>query len=179
MIRTMYEHEFDTIFSIMETSFPEDEYRPYEEQKALLSDSRYSVYVLPDSDSGEVKAFITVWKFDDFAFAEHFAVNPDYRNQGLGARILKEFKEIFDCQICLEVELPQTDFAIRRIGFYERNGFFFNDYAYMQPPISRGRNAIPLRIMTSGEAIAKERFDYLKKTIYREVYKQDAWEACF
>lgn len=171
MLRMMQEHEFDMVFSLMEKSFPEDEYRPYEEQKALLLDKRYSIYVLPDSNGEEVKAFIAVWRIADFAFLEHFAVNPNYRNQGLGALILKDIKELFACQICLEVELPQTDFAIRRIGFYERNGFFLNHYAYMQPPISGGRHEIPLWVMTSGQAIAEERFEYLKKTIYREVYK--------
>ena len=171
MLRVMYDYEFDRIFSIMEASFPIDEYRPYDEQKALLSDERYVIYVLPDIKSGEVKAFITVWRLGEFAFVEHFAVNPEYRNQGLGAGILTELKDILDCRICLEVELPHTDFAIRRIGFYERNGFCINDYDYMQPPISKGRQEIPLRIMTTVGKLSSDEFEVIKNTIYREVYK--------
>lgn len=171
MLRVMYDYEFDGIFSIMEASFPIDEYRPYDEQKALLSDERYVIYVLPDIKSEDVKAFITVWRLGEFAFVEHFAVNPKYRNQGLGAGILTALKDILGCRICLEVELPQTDFAIRRIGFYERNGFCINDYDYIQPPISKGRQEIPLRIMTTGGKLSSDEFEVVKNTIYREVYK--------
>lgn len=171
MLRKMNETEFDTIFSIMETSFPVDEYRPYDEQKALLQDTRYCIYVLPDSDNGTPKGFIAVWQFDDFSFIEHFAVNPVYRNQGLGAFILQEISRLSGRQLCLEVELPQTDFAKRRIAFYKRNGFFLNEYPYMQPPISKGRQPIPLLIMTSGDIISEARFEEMKKTVYREVYK--------
>ena len=88
-----------------------------------MESSKYTVYVIPDDESDCIKAFITVWKFEDFAFIEHFAVNPFYRNQGLGSLILHEILNLLQCQICLEVELPKTDFAKRRIGFYERNGF--------------------------------------------------------
>lgn len=171
MIRKMKRHEFEYIFSVMEESFPIDEYRPYEEQKALLNDTRYEVYVLPDSASDDLKAFITVWQFEDFAFVEHFAVNPIYRNQGLGSLILKELSGMLGCRICLEVELPQTDFAVRRIEFYRRNGFCLNDYPYVQPPISKGRQSVPLRIMSRPNAVSDMEFEHIKQTIYREVYK--------
>ncbi len=171
MLRKMNEIEFDTVFSIMEASFPIDEYRPYDEQRALLYDAKYCIYVLADSDSADLKGFIAIWQLEDFAFIEHFAVNPIYRNQGLGTLILQEIRRLTGCQICLEVELPQTDLAKRRIAFYKRNGFYLNDYPYMQPPISKGRQPIPLLIMTSGDAISETRFEEMKKTVYREVYK--------
>ena len=41
----------------------------------------------------------------------------------------------------------------------------------MQPPISKGRQPIPLLIMTSGDIISEARFEEMKKTVYREVYK--------
>ena len=83
-LRVAKTEEFDKIFSILENSFPSDEYRTYEGQQALWNHPRYTVYVIPDDESDCIKAFITVWKFEDFAFIEHFAVNPFYRNQGLG-----------------------------------------------------------------------------------------------
>ncbi len=170
MIRMMQESEFDMVFSLMEMSFPEDEHRPYDEQKALLLNNRYFIYVLPDSDGREIKAFIAIWKFEDFVFVEHFAVNPKYRNQGLGALVLREIREMSASRICLEVELPETEIAKRRIGFYMRNGFRYHDYEYMQPPISKGRQAIPLRIMTTGENISRANFDMLRDILYKEVY---------
>lgn len=173
MIQKMRSEDFDKVYSIMEESFPIDEYRTYDEQKELLENPRYSIYVLMDSensDADDMKAFITVYRFEDFAFVEHFAVNPAFRNKGLGAVILKEIKELLSCRICLEVELPDSDFARRRIGFYERNGFFVNDYPYIQPPISQGRQAIPLIVMTTHGAVTEEEFNVMKTTLYREVY---------
>ncbi|MEI3552766.1 MAG: GNAT family N-acetyltransferase [Acutalibacteraceae bacterium] len=89
-LRVAKTEEFDKIFSILENSFPPDEYRTYEGQKSLWNHPKYTVYVIPDDESDCIKAFITVWKFEDFAFIEHFAVNPFYRNQGLGSLILHE-----------------------------------------------------------------------------------------
>ena len=170
-LRVAKTEEFDKIFSILENSFPSDEYRTYEGQQALWNHPRYSVYVIPDDESDCIKAFITVWKFEDFAFIEHFAVNPFYRNQGLGSLILHEILNLLPCQICLEVELPETDFAKRRIGFYERNGFFINHYPYAQPPYTREKQPVPLLMMTSGNCVSKDRFDSIKETIFKEVYQ--------
>lgn len=170
-IRIAKEYEFDQIFAIMEASFPTDEYRTYDAQRALLDNPQYTIYVLPDSSSKSIMAFITVWQFEDFAYIEHFAVNPSYRNGGLGSNILHEINDLLMCQLCLEVELPETDFAKRRIAFYKRNGFFVNDYPYIQPPYSKDKNPLPLLIMTSNDGISKDRFEMMKERVYREVYK--------
>lgn len=174
MLQKLKTTDFDKLYNIMETSFPTDEYRPYEEQKALLENPLYHPYVLADEETGGLKAFIAVWNFTSFSFVEHFAVNPSYRNLGLGSQMLQELQSMLPHQICLEVELPETEMAARRIGFYQRNGFFYNDYPYMQPSISEGRNPIPLRIMTSGQAIALEDFLHIKEVLYTEVYKVKA-----
>lgn len=173
MLERMQLANFAQVFSIMEESFPLDEYRPYEEQKSLLKESKYGIYILPDSKSGHIKAFISVWQFTDFAYIEHFAVTQKYRSQGLGSLILDEIRQILACQICLEVELPENDLAKRRIEFYKRNGFFLNEYPYLQPPISKGRNPLPLMIMTSQSPLLEHRFEIIKTVLYQNVYKVD------
>lgn len=37
MLKVLHEEQFDELFQIIEQSFPIDEYRPYESQRALLS----------------------------------------------------------------------------------------------------------------------------------------------
>lgn len=169
MLQKVSLSEFDRIYELMEQSFPEDEYRTYEEQKALLQDPRYSVYGMYD-EKEELKAFIAVWDLEEFAFVEHFAVNPAYRNSGLGAGVLQRLSGMVQKLICLEVEPPKTELARRRIGFYERNHFFLNLYPYMQPSISKGRKAIPLCIMTSGAEVPEEVFLRMKAVLYTEIY---------
>lgn len=160
-------NDLDAIYKIMEESFPEDERRPYDEQRALLLDSRYSIY---EEDGG----FIATWEFDEFVFVEHFAVDKNKRNSGLGGKMLKEFLELSHKPICLEVEMPDTEIAKRRISFYERNGFFLNEYDYFQPPISKGKKIVPLMIMTSGEKVTKEVFEKIRNTLYKEIYKYES-----
>ena len=173
MIEKLLKNDFDKIFDLMEASFPFDEYRTYDEQKALLDNPFYQVFVLKDSDNNSIKAFIAIWEFEDFAFIEHFAVNPQYRNGGIGAKILNKLVDLIGKTICLEVEPPEDELASRRIGFYQRNGFFLNHYPYMQPSISKGKNMISLLIMTSEKPVSKEEFESYKKVLYKIVYKCD------
>lgn len=165
MIEKMKRADFDKVFAIMEQSFPTDERRPYGEQKKLLDNPAYSIYITPLLD-----AFIAAWEFEDFVFIEHFAVDSSHRNTGLGSRILTEFLENQNKTVCLEVELPDTELSKRRIGFYERNGFFLNEYEYFQPPISKGKKIVPLKIMTSKEQASQATFEKIRNILYNEVY---------
>lgn len=172
MLQTLDSTDFDKFYRLMDISFPVDEHRPYEEQKALFSNPAYQVYIVPDAENDEIKAFAAIWNFSTFTFIEHFAVNPSCRNLGLGSQILQELQGLLPSRLCLEVELPDNELAARRIGFYERNGFYYNDYLYLQPALSAGQNTIPLRIMTSPKAVRYEEFLKIKETLYTQVYKQ-------
>lgn len=165
MIEKMKRDDFDRIFSIMEQSFPEDERRPYREQKALLDNFSYAIYITPSQDG-----FIATWEFEEFVFVEHFAVNPEHRNTGLGSKMLSEFLSMQEKIVCLEVELPNVELAKRRISFYERNGFFLNEYDYFQPPISKGKQIVPLMIMTSKGKVGQDTFEKIRNILYKEVY---------
>ena len=89
----------------------------------------------------------------------------------MAERVKQDLIKSYDVPVCLEVEPPVTETAVRRITFYERNGMFFNDYDYVQPPLSQGQNSLPLKIMSSGKRISKEQFEDIKSTLYKKVYK--------
>ena len=167
MIEKLKLHEFDTVYAIMEQSFPLEEYRSYEGQKALLMDPAYAIYLA--KEEGKILGFGAVWQLEKWLFLEHLAVAPQYRNRGIGAELLGYLAEK---HCCLEVELPETDLARRRIGFYQRNGFFLNDYPYVQPSLGEGRKPVPLSIMTSGSTISPEEFAQVQKLLYSRVYGQ-------
>lgn len=169
MLELLKNNEFDDVYSIMEDSFPEDERRPYDEQKMLLNKENYHIYVVKNT-IGRISAFIAVWNFKDFIFLEHFAVDSSLRNSGIGSRVLKDIKSKYNKIICLEVEHPESEITRRRVGFYERNGFFLNHYPYVQPPISKGKNPVPLMIMTTDREISQEEFIGIKESIYKIVY---------
>jgi len=173
MLKRLDEKFFDQVFQIMEKSFPKDEYRTYEEQKALFAEPCYQIYGLTGPGVNDIKAFAAVWEFESICFLEHFAVDPRYRNDGIGSKILKELSSDNEKMLCLEVELPETELAKRRISFYERNGFFLNTYPYEQPALSKGQGTVPLYVMTYGKAVEETEFQRIKKELYREVYKME------
>lgn len=169
MIRSMTESEFDRVFAQMEESFPSDERRPYEEQKVLLSRPEYRIEVW--EEDGCICGFAAVWEFSEFTFLEHLAVDAACRNRGIGGKLLSGLLSKSKKTLCLEVELPETELAARRIGFYERNGFCLNEYPYSQPPISKGKQAVPLMIMTSGRTVTADEFAQIKQILYTRVYQ--------
>ena len=71
----------------------------------------------------------------------------------------------------LDSEFFDSERMLYRTRSWEKNGFFYNDYPYVQPPISKGRNPIELRIMTWGKEILEDEFLHIKTLIHREVYK--------
>ena len=172
MLELMREDEFEQMFAIMEESFPSDEYRPRDEQRELLADPRYCVNV-HHGQNGSVDAFLAVWRLEAFAFLEHFAVSPMARNGGLGTRLLEALASLLGGCLCLEAELPDTTLAARRIAFYERAGFTYHEYPYVQPPISKGKQPVPLRLMTKNARGTANDPKALRSVLYREVYRVD------
>lgn len=168
MLTVLKTSDFNAVYALMEKSFPEDERRPFDEQKVLLNNPVYKIYGLQDGQT--VIAFAAVYQFDTFTFVEHLAVAPSHRNGGLGALILRELGEISTARICLEVEPPETEMAKRRIGFYQRNGFALCPYPYVQPAISKGRTPVPLQIMSTGGVLDEAEFEMVKKVLYERVY---------
>ncbi len=83
-MQRLTQNDFDTLFSLMESSFPANEYRGRAAQRALFGDPDYVIYGI--KDSALLKAFISTWRFSDFTFIEHFAVNPLCRNNGIGGK---------------------------------------------------------------------------------------------
>lgn len=161
--------EFDTIYEIMEEAFPEIERRSYEDQKMLLNKENYHLYALKNEAS--MKAFISVWEYDEFIFVEHLAIHHHYRNQGLGAKLLQMCMNTYKKMVVLEVELPNTTLASRRINFYKRLGFHTNEsFAYEQPPLQKGFAYYPLWLMTYPRVLNEQEFINIQSQLYEDVY---------
>lgn len=168
MLTRLDRNAFNEVYGIMDDSFPEDEYRPFEGQEALLDREEYRIY--GNTAGSELAGFISVWEFEDFAYIEHFAVDKRFRNGGRGKDMLQELLSSIDKPFVLEVEPPESEITERRIGFYQRNGFVFNEYDYVQQPMWEGRNPVPLKIMSYPEGLSEKEFRKVRDTIYRKVF---------
>lgn len=170
-LQKLKDEDFDKVFDIMQESFPKNEYRPYEQQKALLNKDNYTIYAKYAED-GNVIAFIAVWYLRGYVFIEHFAVNSRYRNGGIGSKILNELKTVVDKPICLEVEKPDTLIAKRRIAFYEKHGFVYHDFYYEQPALAPGQQPLVLAIMTTPNPVEIDEFQKITQLLRSIVYKK-------
>lgn len=163
------ETEFNEIFAIMEASFPVSEIRTRSGQQALLNHPNYHLYSSKDTE-GHILAFLAAWELPELRFIEHIAVNPQRRSGGIGRKLMSSYLMRSDKPVLLEVEPPDGELEQRRIGFYERLGFYLNPYDYMQPPLRTGQADLPLRIMTYPEPVTMKEFLHFRDVLYTEVY---------
>lgn len=170
MFERITEATFDAIFPLLEEAFPVTELREKENQRQLLREDAYRLYGVPHEESGYGAVFAT-WEIDDFLYIEHFAVKPEYRNSGYGGRLLEELLAWKARPLVLEVELPEDEMTRRRIGFYERHGLCYNAYPYLQPPMRKGQDFLPLRLMTAPTVIDAPTYQSYREKIHRMVYK--------
>ena len=171
MFERITEETFDEIFPLLEEAFPVTELRVKEEQRRLLQEACYRLYGV--RKNGAFAAVFATWEIDDFLYIEHFAVKEVYRNSGYGGMLLDRLLEEKGRPMVLEVEVPEDDMTRRRIGFYERHGLVYNEYPYLQPPLRKGQDLLPLRFMTKPAAIDEETYERYKNRIYRIVYKYE------
>lgn len=161
----------DKVRTLYEQSFPVDERRDFDAFRALVGRTDVPFHVYVYARDGEFAGFITCWEWDDMRYFEHFAVEPSMRNGGLGARILADVLAASSVPAVLEAELPDTDMARRRIGFYERNGFTARmDIPYLQPAYGRDKQPLPLCLMTWGGLCLDGPDDEKIRRIKRAVY---------
>lgn len=161
--------DFELVWEIMQDSFPVDERRNRAGQEYILSHPCYQLYGC--RKNGGLAAFFAVWEFEEFSFVEHFAVAREYRNGGIGAALLQQLLETIKKPVVLEVEPPERELQRRRIGFYERNGFRQNPYAYIQPAMSEEGRAIPLKLLSTPEKLGETEFERIRDVLYQQVYQ--------
>ncbi len=168
MLERIFENEFKEAFSVMEESFPSDEMRGFDGQRALLKRENYRLYAL--KKEGEITGIAAVWELDGFYFLEHLAVKKAFRNNGIGTVILKELKSKYAQIPVLEAEPPVSELQKRRVAFYGRNGFVLNPYYYFQPPLEEGKRKVELKIMTGERGLNREEFEKVRALLYSGVY---------
>ncbi|WP_051667244.1 GNAT family N-acetyltransferase [Shouchella lehensis] len=168
MLRVLKKEQFDELYQLFLESFPVDEFRPYEAQLALVDQENYRVYVFEQEQT--IAAFFAIWETDEFVFLEHFAVRERYRNGGLGGTLLQELLKMVQKRVFIEVEPPDDELKQRRVAFYERNGFHFSAYGYIQPALADGRQPIPLNVMAYPGEMDENQFYLFKNWIFTEVY---------
>lgn len=168
MLTVLQDEQFEQLYQLFEESFPSDEYRPYETQRALLSHPQYQIYVYEKDH--EVAAFFATWEGPHYIFLEHFAVKEKFRNGGLGSKLLQEFLTQQIKPIVIEIEPPEGEIEKRRASFYERNGFHLSQWGYIQPALANGQTPVPLVLMSYPKPLQEEDYHSFKNWVFTHVY---------
>ena len=126
----------DKILEIYERSFPPEEQIPMPEllESATLDEVDFLAWIdssLPAGEDGasNVVALTFSFAFPDLFYLGFLAVDGRTRSAGYGSRILTRFRERYgDVPQLLEIEplireAGNYQQRVRRLAFYERNGF--------------------------------------------------------
>lgn len=161
--------ELQELWKIYQYSFPDSEKRNLQSQKRILGDPLY--HMLPLYEQHHLSGFLAFWNLNSFIFIEHLAIKKELRGKGYGSKAIKRLISKYP-KIILEVEKPDTQNARRRISFYERLGFIFNSYPYLQPPYNPCMHPVPLFLMSFPRILNKREFCQIRKILYTRVYQQ-------
>lgn len=114
--------EFQKLWLLYNTAFPQDERRSLFEHKLVQDDPRFHFAAI--RYEGLTAGFLAYWELHDLLFIEHFAIEPEFRSEGIGSRVIEDLQYEADRMIVLDVE-PEDESvnAVRRVHFYEKHGF--------------------------------------------------------
>ena len=136
---------FDASLALYEASFSPNERRTRDDHLRALQDADF--VPLGAVEDGRLLADVFLWKTDGFVYLEHFAVQPELRNCGVGGKILDRLLDDTQQPFLLEIEPPEDALTSRRKRFYERHGLQAQPYAHVQLPFQGGGPILPLVIM--------------------------------
>lgn len=151
------------------SAFPECERRDADIWAEYHKEKKdFCVYIIRRGE--KFSGILTAWKLVHFIYIEHFAIQENERGSGTGSLALSQFIGQNSLPIVLEVELPLTAQAVRRIAFYERLGLSVCEKPYLQPPYRDGDDEFPLLLMSTDSLRLDTHFEEVKQAIYRNVY---------
>lgn len=156
--------------SLYTEAFPTEERRPLEAWRLLVEEEpAFHIYEIHSANG--FAGFVCYWELAGFIFVEHFAIRSALRCCGVGRECIEHLKEKFaPLPLVLEAELPESEMACRRIGFYARCGFSPSPRPYLQPPYRRGDSWLPLLLLCTDETFLSQHFPTIRQQIYHSVY---------
>ncbi|MCD8350647.1 MAG: GNAT family N-acetyltransferase [Planctomycetaceae bacterium] len=147
---------FAPAFELYETSFPQHEQRTLDRQKAIMAQPDYYFDVIVEE--GDFAGILLWWRFDGYAYIEHFAINTARRGRSLGSRSLAMFCAD-KALVVLEIDPPVDPVASRRESFYTRLGFCANPSPHAHPSYRREFPPHQLVVMSHPRPLEPEEYD--------------------
>ncbi|MCD7894731.1 MAG: GNAT family N-acetyltransferase [Erysipelotrichaceae bacterium] len=163
-------HDIKETYKFLQKAFDPSELREYAWMKAIYDQNKFKIYGYVDNN--QLLGIITLWEFNDYDYIEHFAVDENYRGQGIGSQIIEDIKQLCDKPIVLEVEEIVDDMTKNRVHFYEKHGFQLSSYLFIQPPLRENVKDVPLIYMSYPRLFNNEMYDKIFDELKNKVYSR-------
>ncbi|PID94223.1 MAG: hypothetical protein CSA95_04080 [Bacteroidetes bacterium] len=160
------ERLFSMTWELYRKSFPVEEQRPLNKHLQAMCNSKFHPYIYT-TEEADLLAICFYWDFHDFKYLEHFSVNPNYRNRGIGSEIIRSFNED-KYPVILEIEPPIDEISKQRLKFYERNNFKETGYIFKQLKYQKNNKDVLLELLCNKE-MNGDFFQKFQHTIYHEL----------
>ena len=157
---------YDKAYQLYQNSFPYLERRDDNGHSLIMQKPDYHFSVLTQNE--ELLGIMLYFETDNFIYLEHFAVVPEKRGNGIGAKGVEILKNIGKTVI-LEIEYPVDEITNRRLDFYNRNGFKLTTHYHIQAKYHKGDDDLPLKILSYPSEITASEYKNFKDYLNREV----------
>lgn len=146
---------YKSVDELYESAFPYHEKRDERAKQAALDNQKYHLNAWHHDNV--FVGFIGYWKFKDYVYIEHLAINPSLRSQGYGKKVLECFMSQHP-QTILEIDPLTTEIANRRLRFYQSLGFVENSYSHTHPSYHSEINDHELVVLSSKKIITNSQY---------------------
>lgn len=152
---------YEWCMRLIGASFPPEERRDDDLQKAVLLHPDYRLCII--ADNGEAVGAVGYFDAPEFLYFENFCVLARKRNCGYGSAALRLLTRNISKPFILEIEPPADDISRRRKAFYERNGMVENPFRHIQPHYRATDPDLPLVLMSYKTQISQTQYDVFRK----------------
>jgi GNAT superfamily N-acetyltransferase len=166
---------FVQLDELYESAFPWHEKREPEAKVHALNSPNYVLQAWFDNEPLGDEQFIGLmgaWRFEDYTYIEHLAVNGKLRAQGYGKRMLSQFLHMQPLTI-LEIDPLTTEIAHKRLRFYQSLGFHENAFAHRHPAYHADTPDHELIVLSYPQAIRDEQYQTFRNDLRTVVMGQD------
>lgn len=138
------------------TSFPIFEQRTEPQQEQAFESPNYYLEIYQKDNI--FVGFISYWDFDTYIYVEHLAIHASLRGQGYGSLLLQDLYKRSGKMILLEIDPIVDEISAKRLRFYQKCGFFENEYKHVHPPYRTTYQGHPLIVLTTDRPITEDEY---------------------
>ncbi|MGC9108204.1 MAG: GNAT family N-acetyltransferase [Infirmifilum sp.] len=123
MVRPARSRDAECIFRIHLKSLEGLDEEDLEWFKAMIGVRSRRRKVLVAEVNGRVVGFIIAYKYRELAYIDSLAVDPDYRDMGIGGKLIQAVEELLKREDVERVALSVKEGNLRALDFYLKRGY--------------------------------------------------------